>query len=69
VNSAAIGLIVSAVYLLWSKTVFVSYDAAMVVLIFGAVWIWNLKAPFAILLSAVVGFTATLIGLYEFHDE
>lgn len=59
----------SAVYLLWIKTVFKSYDAAMVVLIFGVVWIWNLKAPFAILLSGIVGFVSTLFGLYQFNNS
>lgn len=69
VNAAAIGLIVSAVYLLWIKTVFTSYDASMAVLIFSVVWIWNLKAPLAILLSGVVGFLAALIGLYDFNID
>jgi hypothetical protein len=60
---------VSAVYLLWIKTVFTSYDASMAVLIFSVVWIWNLKAPLAILLSGVVGFLAALIGLYDFNID
>jgi len=63
VNAGAIGLIATAVYMLWVRIVLSPYDAAIVILLFSASWIFSVKAPFVVLISGILGFLLSLIGI------
>jgi len=65
VNAAAIGLIVSAIYSLWVKSIKTPIHAMLSILLFGLVWIFNISAPFIVIISGFAGFLLSWVGLID----
>jgi chromate transport protein ChrA len=64
VNAAAIGLVVTAVVMLYTKAVRTEIDAMFVVIAFGMVMIHNTPAPLVVLIVGLSAFFSFFIKMY-----